>query len=151
MAHRFMIQKLLAHLGVDQCSHAVSVTRKRLLDTELELRTKTERVEAVLDADVLPGIGYYEITLNTYALGSAPFENIKTQPKGLHVVGLDAVDQWSVGFLRDGVFKAYTSAARRKQTPKLPTTLELPLLRGTVAIMVVDVLGNRSVWVPQQA
>ena len=139
------------YLGVDQCSHAVSVTRKRLLDTELELRTKTEHVEAVLDADVLPGIGYYEITLNTYALGSAPFENIKTQPKGLHVVGLDAVDQWSVGFLRDGVFKAYTSAARRKQTPKLPTTLELPLLRGTVAIMVVDVLGNRSVWVPQQA
>ena len=29
------------YLGVDQCSHAVSVTRKRLLDTELELRTKT--------------------------------------------------------------------------------------------------------------
>ena len=51
-----------------------------------------------------------------------------------------------MGFLRDGILHAYASAARRKQTPALPKTLELPLLRGTVAVSVVDVLGNRTLW-----
>ena len=134
------------YLGVDASRHAVSVAHKRLLETELEVRTGTSPVPAVLDAFVQPGIGYYEITLNAYSMDMTPFENIKTQPRNLAVSGLDAVDQWAVGFLRDGVFKGYAASARRKQTPQLETTLELPLLRGQVAVMIIDVLGNRSVW-----
>jgi hypothetical protein len=75
-------------------------------------------------------------------------EGGKSTPKGLTVEGLDAVDQWSVGFLRDGVYKAYASSARLRQSPQLRTMLELPLLRGQVAISIVDALGRRSLWAP---
>ena len=70
----------------------------------------------------------------------------KRQTKDLAIQGLDAVDQWSVGFLRDGVYKAYASSARLRQSPRLRTLLELPLLRGQVAISMVDALGRRTLW-----
>ena len=63
--------------------------------------------------------------------------------------GFDAIDQWSVGFLRDGTYKVYVSSARRKTDPALKTTLELPLLRGQAAISIVDVLGRRTLWTPE--
>ena len=71
-------------------------------------------------------------------------------PEELVVDGMDAIDQWSVGFLRDGAYRAYVSTARRKQDPKLETMLELPLFRGQVAISLVDVLGNRTLWVADE-
>ena len=86
------------------------------------------------------------VRLLDYTLPEEIPQDALRQPAGLQITGLDTVDQWSVGFLRDGIFHAYASAARRKQTPALPETLELPLLRGTVAVSVVDVLGNRTLW-----
>ena len=133
-------------LGVDQSPHAISVCRKRLLDTTLEIRTPFERVDAALEAELLPGIGYYEITLNRYEADMTLPEGGKSSPKGFTIEGLDAVDQWSVGFLRDGVYKAYASSARLRQSPQLRTMLELPLLRGQVAISLVDALGRRTLW-----
>ena len=134
-------------LGVDLSPHAISVCRKRLLDTTLEVRTPFDRTPARLEAEMLPGIGYYEIELKDFDMRLDFPEGSVFQPKGLQVTGLDAIDQWSVGFLRDGAYKTYVSSARRKQTPRLKTLLELPLLRGQVAISIVDVLGNRTLWV----
>lgn len=135
------------YLGVDLSRHAVSVCRKRLLDTALEIHTPFDHAPAKLEASVTTGLGYYEVELLDYHLSPAMLEGVQVQPADLQIEGLDAVDQWSVGFLRDGEFKAYACSARRKQTPELSTTLELPLLRGTVALSVVDVLGHRTLWV----
>ncbi|MBQ7455350.1 MAG: site-specific DNA-methyltransferase [Clostridia bacterium] len=137
------------YLGVDMSPHAISVCRKRLLDTTLELRAPFNSVPARLEAELIPGIGYYELTLGDYAVDMTLPEGAFSQPKDLQVAGLDAVDQWSAGFLREGAYKAYVSAARRKQTPVLTSTLELPLLRGQVAVSVVDVLGRRTLWTPE--
>lgn len=134
-------------LGVDLSPHAISVCRKRLLDTTLEVRTPFARTDARLQAEAVPGIGYYEIELKAFDAALRLPEGAVCQPSGLQIAGLDAIDQWSVGFLRDGAYRAYVSAARRKQTPALQTLLELPLLRGQVAISIVDVLGNRTLWV----
>ena len=98
----------------------------------------------------MPGIGYYEIELQNYEPDLAFPEGTRFTPAGLRVEGLDAIDQWSVGFLRDGAYKVYVSNARRKQTPALRTLLELPLLRGQAAISIVDVLGRRTLWVPEE-
>lgn len=88
------------------------------------------------------GLGYYAVRLLDYTLPEEIPQDALRQPAGLQITGLDTVDQWSVGFLRDGIFHAYASAARRKQTPALPETLELPLLRGTVAVSVVGCAGQ---------
>ncbi|MPN19273.1 hypothetical protein SDC9_166640 [bioreactor metagenome] len=66
----------------------------------------------------------------------------------LNMDGLEAVDQWYAGLLNSGEFIVYASAARQKMSPQLPAKLSIPLLRGTVAILVIDVLGNRSLWTP---
>ena len=138
-------------LGVDLSPHAISVCRKRLLDTTLELRTPFTHTGARLEADMEPSIGYYMIELKRFDPALSFPEGTAFHPKGLAVEGLDAIDQWSVGFLRDGAFTAYASSARRKQTPMLKTLLELPLLRGDAAISIVDVLGNRTLWMPESA
>ena len=138
------------YLGVDLSSHAISVCRKRLLDTNLEIRTPFVHTPAQLEADLLPGIGYYEITLQNFMPAFSFPEGTICQPEELVVDGMDAIDQWSVGFLRDGAYRAYVSTARRKQDPKLETMLELPLFRGQVAISLVDVLGNRTLWVADE-
>ena len=138
-------------LGVDLSPHAISVCRKRLLDTTLEVRTPFTRTPSILQADVQPGIGYYEIELKAFDWNVPLPDSAFCQPAGLSIAGLDAIDQWSVGFVRDGAYRAYASCARRKQTPALHTMLELPLLRGQVAISLVDVLGNRTLWVSDEA
>ena len=134
------------YLGVDLSPHAISVSRKRLLETALEIPTPFDRTAAQIDAAATAGLGYYEVELRDYRLPENALEGIARQPENLTLGGLDAVDQWSVGFLRDGVFRVYASSARRKQTPALESVLELPLLRGTVAISIVDVLGRRTLW-----
>ena len=133
-------------LGVDNNPCAIAVCRKRLLDTTLEVRAPFVRSDAALEAELQPGIGYYEVTLQRYDAALRLPAGAEAHPAGLQVAGLDAIDQWSVGFLRDGEYKAYADAVRRKQTPGLKTMLELPLLRGQVAISIVDVLGNRTLW-----
>ena len=133
-------------VGVDSSPHAISVCRKRLLDTTLEVRSPFVRTEARLEADLTCGIGYYEVRLDRFDAALRYPQETVFHPENLVPEGMDAIDQWSVGFLRDGVYRTYASCARRKQTPALDTLLELPLLRGDVAISVVDILGNRTLW-----
>ena len=71
-------------------------------------------------------------------------------PEGCKVTGLDAVDQWSVGFYRDRTFYVQANAARTKHAPALQTMLQLPQLRGVPAVLVSDALGNRSVWIQEE-
>ncbi len=126
-------------LSADAGPIALCVSRKRLLDTAMTVTADTGAPGAALAADFVPGIAYHDISLTGYDPGMAG-----------DIVGMDAVDQWSVGFYREGVFYAQASAARRKQTPSLPPVLQLPQLRGVPAILVSDVYGNRSVWIQEE-
>ena len=112
----------------------------------LEVRAPFARNAAVLEADVDCGIGYYEIRLDRFDADLHYPPETVFYPKGIRPEGLDTIDQWSVGFLRDGVFHTYAASARLKQAPALSTLLELPLLRGDIAVCVTDVLGVRTLW-----
>ncbi len=126
------------YLSADLSPMALTVCRKRLLDTGLILTAPTDHKGAALQAELIPGIAFHDVRLTDYR---APF--------GSPVTGLDAVDQWSVGFYENGVFHAQANAARRRQAPRLPDMLQLPQLRGTPAILVADIYGNRSVWLQE--
>ena len=123
-------------LSADSAPLSLSVSRKRLLDTEMTVTAPCGTPGASLRAEFEPGIAYHDVHLLDFQL-----------PQGAEVTGLDAVDQWSVGFYRDGVFHSQASTARRKQSPALPDTLQLPQLRGQPAIFISDVYGHRSVWI----
>ena len=126
-------------LSADLSPLALTVSRKRLLDTQMTVTAPSAAPGARLDAAFVPGIAYHDVALVDYA-----------PPGEVPVRGLDAVDQWSVGFYEGGVFRAQASAARRKHTPALPG-LQLPQLRGVPAILISDVYGNRSVWIQETA
>lgn len=133
-------------LGMDDCIHALSVTRKRLKDVCVEVDSPLSSVTAMVDAAVLAGIGFYDVSLNAYTVSGDAFDNAVMEPAGKRIVSLDAVDQWYAGLLNNEEFQVYASGVRTKQSPDLPKTLKVPLLRGTVALMIIDVLGNRTLW-----
>jgi hypothetical protein len=124
-------------LLLDASPVAISVSRGRLLGFPL-------RIEAPM-SEGLPGV------LATYSpnLGMASMELVSYRMEDglcdLTLVGLDAVDQISTGFMRGDVFVALDSAARSGAAPALNGTREMPLLEGRPALLTVDVLGRRFV------
>ncbi len=131
-------------LGADVSRSAFTASRKRLANTAVQCYAPFTGQPLMLDAAVSTGIGYYDIKLNAYTL---PPEAMK-RLEHLEVQGLEAVDQWYAGLINNNEFVVYASGLRQKQTPELETELSIPLLRGTLAILVIDVLGNRSLWTP---
>ena len=128
------------YLSADLSAAALTVCRKRLLNTALTLTAPTQKLQnARMEADFIPGIAFHDVHLADYDPGP-----------NVPIRGLDAVDQWSVGFYQDGVFRSQSNAARRRQSPALPDLLQLPQLRGTPAILIADIYGNRSVWLQEE-
>ncbi len=126
-------------LSVDSGLLALSVSRKRLLNTAMTVEAPACAAGAAMDAVFDPGIAFHDARLLSYQ-----------PPEGSPVTGLDAVDQWSVGFYRDKTFYVQASAARTKHAPALDNMLQLPQLRGVPAILISDVLGNRSAWIQEE-
>ncbi|NLC33422.1 MAG: site-specific DNA-methyltransferase [Clostridiales bacterium] len=133
-------------LGVDIGRNAYSVTRKRLADTALTCFASYSNQPMMMDATVIPGIAYYDVMLNSYTLPANIFEKLHQDKSSGKIIGLDAVDQWYAGLINGEAFVVYASSVRLKQTPKLDQKLSIPLLKGTIAILIIDVLGNRSLW-----
>ncbi len=138
-------------LGLDKSLAALAVCRKRLDGYRLITQAPLQASDALVDASAMPGIGFYTVGLHAYTLPSNPLDGLLRKPESLDLLGLDGVDQWHAGLLNNGVFTAYASALRQKQTPELPRELEVPLLRGTVAILIIDVMGRRSLWTGTRA
>lgn len=138
-------------LGVDRSGCAFSVCRKRLDPYRMVCQAPLSQSGAMLDASVLPGIGYYTVTLNAFTLPEDELDRFRKEPGDLRLRGLDGVDQWYAGLLGNGVFVAYASSLRAKGKPDIASSLEVPLLRGTVAVMVMDVLGRRTLWTGSSA
>ncbi len=56
--------------------------------------------------------------------------------------GLDAVDSWAAGYIRNGEFIACDSEIRSRKTPSLKGHLCVPLFEGDLAVRVSDILGR---------
>ena len=126
------------YLGMDTSLPAVSVTRKRLQDGPLWVDWPACDAPCGIRADAIPGIGFSDVYLLDY-----------TPPAGTDAgkyAGLDLVDSWAVGFLRDGWFFTQDISQRLKQQPELKKNLSLPQFRGQAAIQITDVFGNKPVF-----
>ncbi len=128
-------------LGIDRGQAANAVARKRLLPWAAEHRTEPVASTVKVSAELLAAIGFYEVAL------TACVPDAELTALGLPLAKLDAIDQWSVGFLRGDTFVATTHAARTAAKPVLPSRLEMPMLSGDPALCIVDVLGRRQVYV----
>ena len=126
-------------VGVDLNPFALQVTRRRLTGRTATYIAPPCQGEPEIDAAVEPGIAYYDVSLLAYQ----PESGVSARS----FTGLDAVDSWSVGYLRDGVFLAMAHDVRLRHAPALKRVLQLPVLEGQPCIRVGDVLGRYFYYV----
>ncbi|HHT14961.1 MAG TPA: site-specific DNA-methyltransferase [Clostridiales bacterium] len=127
-------------VGIDSSPIAFMCSRKRLQSFSLLAQADLSDMPVLVDCNSLPGIGYYDVELISYLLP-------KEETAGLgRMDGCKAVDQWCAGLLRGDTFHVFASAKRDEQTQSIERSLKVPLLKGTVAIMIIDILGNRTFW-----
>ncbi len=126
-------------VGVDLNAFAMQVTRRRLTGRKATYIAPPCEGNPEIDASVEPGIAYYDVTLLKYQ----PEPGVSARA----FTGLDAVDSWSVGYLREGVFVAMAHDVRLRHAPALKRVLQLPVLEGQPCIRVGDVLGRSFYYV----
>lgn len=125
-------------LGVDASQSAMAVTRKRLLGYGMKIISPVSESSAALDAQVYPALGFSTVKIQQFIPDRVA--------KGVELGPLDAVDQWSVGLIREGAFHAIASEARTKMTPALMGELELPMIDGMAAVEIIDIWGERHFY-----
>lgn len=125
-------------LAVDASVSAISVMRKRMLGCAFRLEAPSGSGAPELDGCLRRGLGFMEFWLDRFRLEEGLCE--------MDLKGNDAADQVSLGYLRGRVFYSYDNAARTKAAPALTDSLRAPMLEGTLAMSVTDVLGRRFVY-----
>jgi hypothetical protein len=121
-------------VGVDCSPYSFHVVRSRLKEWNVDYYAPPCIGNPALRVRGFTGIGYYEVELLEYALESGLGPRVFS--------GMDALDNWSVGYFRDGAFEPFASAWRSRSTPNIETHLRLPVFTGTPMIRVADVLGR---------
>ena len=122
------------YLGIEKCALATNIARRRLFGSECELAFPAAEGDPVCRASIAPGIGFYQVTLEEFSL-EAGVLNRETR-------GLDAVDNWSVGYLREDGYHCMVDSVRRRRAPEITATLAAPVYEGELALCVSDVLGR---------
>ena len=136
-------------LCVDRSTLAVSVAGKRLSQPTAMMPTGAcYDVEApcgeddcFVEAEVFPAITSYTVRLIS-------FDSVQAREAGIK--GLDAVDQWSAGFVQGDMYRSCVASVRTAMTPKLQMTMEMPVCAGEPCIMIVDIWGNRRFYLPKR-
>ena len=121
-------------IGIDRCPLTLNIARRRLRGAQYALEYPAFEGEPACEASVSPGVGFYHVTLEHFALepgvGGRAFD------------ALDGVDNWSVGYIRSGEYLAMAEAARTRRAPELPDALDAPVYSGQLALCVSDVTGR---------
>ena len=121
-------------IGIDRCPLTLNIARRRLRGAQYALEYPAFKGEPICEASAAPGVGFYHVTLDRFELepgtGGRAFDD------------LDGVDNWSVGYLRDGEYFAMAEAARTRRAPALPDALDAPVYSGQLALCVSDVTGR---------
>jgi len=126
-------------LGTDLNAFSLQVTRRRLTGRTAAFVAPPCQGEPEVDVSVSLGIAYYDVTLEKYM----PEVGVSARS----FTALDAVDNWSVGYLRNNVFVAMAHDVRLRHSPALKRVLQLPVLEGQPCIRVNDVLGRHFYYV----
>ena len=58
------------------------------------------------------------------------------------LTGLDGIDSWALGYLREDAFHAFVRETRSHAKPGLTGVLEIPVYDGSLMMRVTDILGR---------
>ena len=122
-------------IGIDVCPMTANIARRRLKGARYALWPSQETCEAICEASADPGVGFYHVRLERF---EAKIEGVE-EP-------LDAVDNWSVGYLDGEDLRVMAQFARSRKEPALQRELKLPVYSGQLALCVNDVAGHSHVY-----
>lgn len=124
-------------IGVDRCPLTLNIVRRRLsgADYRIALNAAPSGLQApACRATVSAGVGFYHVWLVDFA------PDIPNMPDG--ACALDAVDNWSVGYLREDGYRVMSQFARTRREPALRRELAVPAYDGQLALCVGDIAGG---------
>ena len=121
-------------IGIDRCPMTLNIARRRLNGADYSMEFAASEGSPVCRASAYPGVGFYHVILEQFTLEEG-FSD-RDFPR------LDAVDNWSVGYIRDGVYHVYEDAVRTRRNPVLKDALDAPVYSGQLAVCVSDVFGR---------
>ena len=121
-------------IGVDRCPLTLNIARRRLFGSEYALEYPSFAGNPACRASATPGVGFYHVTLERFDLEEGLLDRT--------LEGLDGVDAWSVGYLRDGAYLAMAESVRTKRNPALRDSLDAPVYSGQLALCISDVIGR---------
>ena len=121
-------------LGTDLNPYSLQTVRRRLNGANVTYTAPECAGSPAAEASAAPGIAFYDVRLEKYEVEPGVCARLFS--------GLDAVDNWAVGYLREGAFRCMASDFRLRQKPELKTVLQLPVLEGVPCLRVGDVLGR---------
>ena len=121
-------------IGIDRCPLTLNIARRRLFGAEYALEYPPFEGNPICCASASPGVGFYHVTLERFELEEGLVDRALT--------GLDGVDAWSVGYLRDGAYVAMAESVRTKRNPAIRESLDAPVYSGQLALCVSDVTGR---------
>ena len=125
-----------AFIGIDSCPLTANIARRRLegANWRLALDAPSGVAEAPDCAATLQvGVGFYHVLLEGFDASIPGLEE---------AAPLDAVDNWSVGYLREEGYRVMASFARSRRAPALLQELAVPVYAGQPVLCVGDVLGR---------
>lgn len=124
-------------IGIDNCPMTVNLLRRRVANADYRIEwtdAPAPQDQPVCEAVARPGVGFYHVQLDRFDT------DIPGMPEGAGP--LDAVDNWSAGYMKPEGYCAMAEFARSRRAPELQTELAVPAYAGELAICVSDVLGR---------
>ena len=108
--------------------------RRRLSGADVIYRAPASEGCPLAEAEVEPGIAFYDVRLTGYRLEDGALNR--------ELAGLDAVDNWAVGYLREGRLEIMEDTVRTRRHGALITELKVPVYSGKLGMLVSDLLGR---------
>ena len=122
-------------IGIDRCPLTVNIARRRLAGAEYCIRLPQPALVAPpCEASIRAGVGFFYVALEAFNA------DIPGLPEGS--APLDAVDNWSVGYLRPEGYRVMAEFARTRKEGALRRELAVPVYGGELALCVGDVTGR---------
>jgi DNA modification methylase len=127
-------------IGIDRCPLTVNIARRRLEGADYEIKLpKPVDAAPACEASIRAGVGFFHVALEGFDA------DIPGLPEGS--APMDAVDNWSVGYLRPEGYRVMAEYARSRKEGELRRELAVPVYGGALTLCVGDVTGRSFYYV----
>ena len=125
-------------IGIDRCAATLNMSRRRLTNAEYEIQFGTSDAPSEEKLESERFVGFEQIRLDDFRL--------LANADGDRLSGMDAIDNWSVGYLSGDAYQICSETFRSRKNPALIRELHLPILKGMPVVCLNDVTGRSFMY-----